>query len=316
MFWHSVNILFWGDIFIEQKSATERISGAREEDLTDPHPVLRLNRPAQHRRFYLPMLFLCLFLLYICLTSLWNWRAFDKEWAKDNCRCAILLGLRDTENDHGVIKVSKFDNKSAWMTMIVTMIVTTTKKIEGSPLFFGRLARRIRLVARSGCLPRNTRAETMNVQPPRNIWLSSRHCTINVWLTYKLLPRDAFAETRNFQISCNRCSKILQVYRIFSSPNHHSHHHPSDSKLTINHHKISCKIIPTPVQICPLSMQISLIFYTTQMLDPLLKGLGTKATSGDSLSYHPCIILYRHKTGMISCTSFSSSTVSTIGTWG
>ena len=50
--------------------------------------------------------------------------------------------------------------------IVTTMIVPTTKKIEGSPLFFVRLARVIRLIARSGCLPRNTRAETMNVQPP------------------------------------------------------------------------------------------------------------------------------------------------------
>ena len=52
-------------------------------------------------------------------------------------------------------------------------------------------------------------------------------------------------------------------------------------------------------------MQISLIFLhhtslkmsSNAMLDSVFLGLGTKATSGDSLSYHPCIILHRHKTG-------------------
>ena len=121
---------------------TKRIPGAREEDLTDPHPVLRLNRPAQHRRFafafgcLVPLFLLCLlFLLFLffwfaCYPCLfvfypsWFPCLFDKVtlpslvfdviklWTssygtcdKINDRCAILLGLRDTENDHGLIKV-------------------------------------------------------------------------------------------------------------------------------------------------------------------------------------------------------------------
>jgi len=69
--------------------------GAREEDLTDPHPVLRLNRPAQHRR------------------------------------CAILLGLRDTENDHGVIKVwaRKLRVATPYLTIPVSSSIVTKQVI-------------------------------------------------------------------------------------------------------------------------------------------------------------------------------------------
>merc|ERR1719220_799721 len=69
--------------------------GAREEDLTAPHPVLRLHRPAQHRR------------------------------------CAILLGLRDSENDHGVIKVwaRKLRVATPYLTIPVSSSIVTKQVI-------------------------------------------------------------------------------------------------------------------------------------------------------------------------------------------
>ena len=138
VFWNFADMLFWGDILFEQKSATKHISGAREEDLTDPHPVLRLNRPAQHRRFYLAMYFLlvscpylfvscpylfvsCTYLIvscpYLFVVDIFmelEHMIMIKSDQKINYRCAILLGLRDTENDHGVIKVSKLVDLSIW----------------------------------------------------------------------------------------------------------------------------------------------------------------------------------------------------------
>ena len=198
----------YSSLFSSQEKICNKteISGAREEDLTDPHPVLRLNRPAQHRRFFLNHVscvflgfWLCYFFalfvalvclsLFVCLcaivvfnglvwwTSSWNiWQ----EWPKDKpqvCNSAwVERHWKRPWCDKGDC-LSPLKNGASIMTLIVT-------KKEGSPPVFGRLAQTIRILARSGSLPRNTRAETMNVRPPRNIWLLSRHCPIIVGSSY------------------------------------------------------------------------------------------------------------------------------------